>query len=156
MLSAPTQQKLRTKPLTLKEANEYVDELHRHHNATAGGKFAIGVIDETDTLRGVAISGRPVARHLDNGYTLEVNRVCTDGCPNACSKLYQACARIAKEMGYRQIITYILETEPGTSLIASGWKNEGSAGGGSWDCQSRPRIQKAPTCKKVRYSRVLN
>jgi hypothetical protein len=88
-------------------------------------------------LCGVAICGRPVSRHLDNGLILEVNRLCTDGTYNACSKLYSACKRIAKEMGYDKIITYILESENGASLKASGFICEGSAGGGSMDRQKK-------------------
>ena len=60
---------------------------------------------------GVAICGRPVARRLDDGYTLEVNRLCTDGTPNACSILYAAAYRAARAMGYNKVITYILDTE---------------------------------------------
>jgi hypothetical protein len=83
-------------------------------------------------LHGVAICSNPVARQADDGLTLEVARLCTDGTYNACSMLYGACARIAKEMGFRKIQTYILESETGTSLKASGWICEGEAGSISW------------------------
>ena len=115
-------------PITLKAANEFVSSYHRHHRASVGHKFSIGV-KENDRLVGVAICGRPVSRILDDGYTLEINRLCTDGTHNACSMLYAASARAAKAMGYKRIITYILESEPGTSLAAAGFQNEGEAGG---------------------------
>ena len=125
-------------PLDLRSANAYVAEHHRHNRPTNGHKFSIGVEKDGD-LVGVCICGKPVARKLDDGMTLEVRRVCTNGTPNACSILYGAAARIAKEMGYRRIITYLLQSEPGTSLKASGWLCAGKAGGVSWDMPSRPR-----------------
>ena len=131
---------LKIKPISLKDANAYVEENHRHHRKTQGHKFSIAVYDADDTLHGVAIVGRPLSRYLDNGETLEVLRLCTDGTHNACSKLYSTSAKICKEMGYKKIITYILNEETGTSLKASGWILEAdNVGGGSWDCQSRPR-----------------
>jgi len=138
-------------PLTRSETNEYIRTHHRHHGPVAGYKFAIGsVID--DQLVGIAVVGRPVSRVLDNGLTMEVTRLCTDGTQNACSFLYAACARICKEMGYERLITYILESEPGTSLRATGWIDEGPAGGGSWDCPSRRRKDKGTTENKRRFS----
>ena len=117
-------------PISLKQANAFVDELHRHHNPTVGDKFRVGVSDG-NKLVGVAQVGRPVSRYLDDGQTLEVIRCCTDGTKNACSFLYSRCARIAEEMGYKKIITYILASELGSSLKASGWHCEtDSAGGG--------------------------
>jgi hypothetical protein len=142
-------------PLTFKSACEFVNTLHRHHKAPQGHKFSIG-LEHEGKLIGVAICGRPVSRHLDNGKTLEVTRLCTDGTKNACSKLYAASRRIAKEMGYHRIITYILESESGISLLAAGWDNEGTAGGGHWSSASRPRSNTSyPTEKKLRYASTL-
>ena len=91
-------------PVALATANAFVNSHHRHHKATAGHKFSIGCAKDGE-LVGVAIVGRPVSRYLDNGWTLEVNRLCTTGEKNACSILYAASARAAKAMGYRKIIT---------------------------------------------------
>lgn len=156
-------------PISLKQANEFVEKYHRHHSPVVGHKFSIGALDNKDSLVGVAIVGRPVSRYLDDGKTLEVTRLCTDGTYNACSFLYSRCAKIAKDMGYEKIITYILETENGASLRASGWTLEKeNAGGGSWNVPSRPRElkpiqlslfpqkQKYPTEKKRRYCKMLN
>ena len=107
-------------PINLKTANAFVQQHHRHHKPTRGHKFSIGVSDN-GALVGVAICGRPVARRLDDGYTLEVNRLCTDGTPNACSILYAAAYRAARAMGYNKVITYILDTENGASLKAAGY-----------------------------------
>lgn len=93
-------------PINLKTANAFVQQHHRHHKPTRGHKFSIGVSDN-GALVGVAICGRPVARRLDDGYTLEVNRLCTDGTPNACSILYAAAYRAARAMGYNKVITYM-------------------------------------------------
>lgn len=105
-----------------------------------GCKFCIAISDELDIIRGVCIVGRPVSRHLDNGYTLEVNRCCTDGVKNGCSMLYGAAWRAAKAMGYTRLITYTLPEEGGASMRATGWKLVGLKGGGNWNSKSRPRI----------------
>jgi hypothetical protein len=139
-------------PITLKEARCFVGRLHRHHKAPQGGLFAIGVSEaDADEPCGVVIIGRPVARMLDDGWTAEVTRLCTDGSKNACSMLYAAAWRAARAMGYRRLGTYILDTEPGTTLVAAGWKLIGQAGGGSWNKPSRPRVDMHPTQKKIRY-----
>ena len=118
-------------PITLKKANEIVIQWHRHHKPSRGHKFSIALIKDSVYV-GIAICDRPVSRGSDDGFTLEVSRLCTDGTPNACSKLYGACARVAKEMGYAKIQTYILESEPGISLKASGWTMEAVTAGGQW------------------------
>lgn len=119
-------------PISLKTANNYVTDHHRHHKKCAGCKFCIGLQNDGDELIGVAICGRPVSRYLDDGWTLEINRLCTDGTYNACSKLYGACIRIARNMGYKKIITYTLASEPGASLRASNFEYDGVAGGKMW------------------------
>lgn len=145
---------LQAVPLKQKQANAYIQAFHRHHGAVRGDIFRIGA--ELDgRLVGVVMVGRPVARALDNGKTCEVLRLCTDGTPNACSFLYAKAARIAKEMGFCKIITYILDSEPGASLKASGWKKETDTRGHSWSCPSRPRDNTAPTCDKQRWAKEL-
>ncbi|MCC8102110.1 MAG: hypothetical protein LIP11_07570 [Clostridiales bacterium] len=125
-------------PISLREANAFVQQYHRHHKPSVGHKFSIGVSDG-EKLAGVAICGRPVSRRMDDGHTLEVSRVCTDGTKNACSILYGAAYRAAKAMGYRRVITYILESEPGTSLKAAGYRCEGHAGGLEWNGDRKPK-----------------
>ena len=125
-------------PINLKTANAFVQQYHRHHKPTRGHKFSIGV-SEDGALVGVAVCGRPVARRLDDGYTLEVNRLCTDGTPNACSILYAAAYRAARAMGYNKVITYILDTENGSSLKAAGYVCEGKAGGLEWNGAKAPK-----------------
>jgi hypothetical protein len=127
-------------PTTLAEANAFVAARHRHHKPVPGTKYGLAVADESGEVRGVALVGRPVARHLDDGWTLEVNRCCTDGARNACSMLYGAAWRAARAMGYRRLITYTLPEEGGASLRASGFRLLGLAGGGNWNSRSRPRI----------------
>lgn len=141
-------------PITLKAANAYVKDSHRHHGPTTGHKFSIACADE-DKLVGVAIVGRPVSRHLDDGWTLEVNRLCTDGTPNACSMLYAAAWRAAKAMGYRKVITYTLDTEAGRSLHAAGYRCTGRAGGPIWTGVRRPKEPKYPQQGKLRYEICL-
>lgn len=125
-------------PVSLSEANAFVGLHHRHHRPVVGHKFSIGVQD-IDTLRGVAIIGRPVARHRDDGDTLEITRLCTDGTPNAASKLLGAAARATFAMGYRRLITYTLKSESGASLRASGYRVVGEVKGREWSVPSRPR-----------------
>lgn len=129
-------------PINLDEANAFVSLHHRHHSPVPGAKFCIAV-SEGETVHGVAIVGRPVARMSDNGLTLEVNRCCTDGTRNACSMLYGAAWRAAKALGYQRLITYTLPEEGGASLRGAGWQLVGLRGGGNWNVPSRPRIDTA-------------
>ena len=138
-------------PLPLDEANAFVARHHRHHGPVRGYKFALAVSIVDGPICGVAIVGRPVARVLDDGLTLEVTRVATDGTRNAASMLYGACRRAAFALGYRRLVTYTLPSERGSSLRASGWRVIGEAGGGSWSCPSRPRVDKHPTQPKIRW-----
>lgn len=147
---------LQIRPISYRDAVEYIKANHRHHGAPRGQKFAIACYDG-ERLCGVSCCGRPVARRLDDGLTCEVNRLCTDGTYNACSILYGASAKVAKAMGYKRIITYILESESGTSLKASGWKLDNEhCGGLSWDVPSRPRKDKTPSEYKQRWAKELN
>jgi len=142
-------------PVSLSQANNFVEQHHRHHKPVRGHKFSIGCITD-GRLAAVAIVGRPVSRHLDDGFTLEVNRLCSDGTKNACSFLYAAAARAAKELGYRKIITYTLDTENGASLRAAGWENAGLAGGKEWTGKRRPAVPLDPAQLKYRYEKRLN
>jgi hypothetical protein len=137
-------------PITFAEAQEYVLMHHRHHGKVAGAKICVAVADETG-VHGVAIVGRPVARHLDDGWTLEVTRVATDGTKNACSMLYGAAWRAIKALGYRRCITYTLAEEGGISLRAAGWRVVGEVRGRSWSCPSRPRVDQHPLQDKLRW-----
>lgn len=129
-------ERLQLVPVTLAEARTFVGLHHRHNLPPAKWKFGVGVSDGTQ-LVGVAIASRPVARLLDDGKTLEVVRTCTLGTPNANSMLYGAIARAAKALGYTAIYTYTLPEEPGTSLRAAGWEQDGEVQPGHWD---RPNI----------------
>lgn len=156
-------------PMELKDAQNYINTYHRHHIAAHRDKFRIAAMDNGEIV-GVVQVGRPVSRVLDDGKTLEVLRLCTNGKKDVCSFLYSRAARIAKEMGYTKIITYILESESGTSLKASGWTCEADGVGGSnWNTPSRPREvmtsqislfpekQKYPVDeKKQRWVKTLN
>jgi hypothetical protein len=137
-------------PITQKEANAYVKKYHRHHRMVVGSVFQIAVAKEGEVC-GVVIVGRPVARRLDNGWTLEVNRCCTNGEKNACSMLYSAAWRVAKNLGYKRLITYILNSENGSSLRAANWKCLGEAGGGNWNVKSRPRVDTQLQQRKILF-----
>lgn len=137
-------------PISLKDAFMFVDNHHRHHAAPRFGLFAVAVAASGE-ICGVAIVGRPVARMLCDGWTAEVVRLATDGHRNACSKLYSAAWRAARAMGYRRLVTYTLQSEPGESLRGAGWRCVGEAGGGSWSRKDRPRIDKHPTQVKLRW-----
>ncbi len=141
-------------PITFKTASEFVNQYHRHHKAPVGCKFCIGCKND-ERIVGVAICGRPVSRYLDDGRTLEINRLCTDGTRNACSKLYGACVRIAREIGYEKVITYILASENGASLRAANFVCEGEAGGTIWS-GFRKRDNGVPQEMKQRYVYVIN
>lgn len=164
------------RPVTRDEARAFIRQHHRHHGVPVGWLWLHGVHREDGELAGVAVCGRPVARALDDGLTVEVTRMCTDGAPNANSMLYAATERAAKAKGYRRWLTYLLASEwdrfehietgeiavnaalifdpewkriGGAGVRAAGWKELWRVGGRSWDCPSRPRTDKHPTEDKV-------
>lgn len=144
---------LRLQPITFKEAYYFIEQHHRHHKPPTGAKFAIAC-NNGERVVGVIIVGRPVSRHLDDTWTAEVSRCCTDGTKNVPSMLYSAAWRAARAMGYKRLITYTLNTEPGTSLKAAGWKIVGQAGGGTWNRESRPRIDHHPIGQKLLWEQT--
>lgn len=146
-------EKMTVERIGLDEANAFVAEHHRHHKPVVFHLFSIGA-SLNGKIVGVAIVNRPVARMRDDGITAEVSRLCTDGTRNACSFLYGASARAAFALGFKRIGTYILASEPGTSLTAAGWRLIGEAGGGSWSRADRPRVDKAPTQGKLLFEAV--
>lgn len=156
---------LRTVPVSMTKARQFVGTVHRHNLPPKSGLFAVGAALDTDhdALVAVAIAGRPVARMLDDGQTIEVTRVASDGHRNACSFLYGALTRAAKALGYRRAFTYTLQSEPGSSLKASGWKVDAElAEAPTWDRRNRPRVQtdlfgneRRPTGPKIRWKKEL-
>lgn len=148
---------MRIVPITLRMANEFVEKHHRHNGRCQGHKFSVALADGNELI-GVAICGRPVARALDDGRTLEVLRVCTlTDKKNACSMLYGACCRAAAAMGYKRVVTYTLKTERGTSPAASGFNRDGVvAKRDGWSRPSRQRSDNGyPSVEKVRWVRWL-
>lgn len=152
-------------PCTIGEAQAYVNAFHRHHKAPVGALFAIGLSAELaievgvdifaqPVMCGVAIVGRPVARALDDQWTVEITRVCTNGVPNGCSMLYAACRRAALAMGYKRLITYTLASEAGASLRGAGFRVVADVRGRSWSAPSRPRVDKAPHQDKLRWESI--
>lgn len=142
---------LELRPIDQKSAFAYIKANHRHHDVPVGALWQHGAHDDEGRLCGVAIVGRPIARKLDDGLSCEVTRLCTDGTKNACSLLYGASRRVAIDKGFRRGITYILESENGASLRASGWRFAGISPGNSWNVESRPRTDKHPLGPKHRY-----
>lgn len=129
-------------PVTVNEARAFVRRYHRHSLPPSGGRFAVGVSDG-EKLVGVAIAGRPVARLVDDGLTLEITRVCTDGTRNACSFLYGRVVQIARLMGYKRVITYTLTKESGASLRAVGAKvSRVVRHTGGWNRRGREREER--------------
>jgi hypothetical protein len=151
---------LRLCTVTFAEACAFIDRHHQHHPAPSGWRWGHGVRNGGD-LVGVVTVGRPVARAYDPTRIVEVTRLCTNRAlhpavtRHAASMLYGAAARRARARGFERIITYTLETEPGTSLIAAGWTAERRIRGKSWNTPSRPRVDRAPTCPKVRWAKLL-
>lgn len=134
---------LELQPITFPEAAAFIRQHHRHHLPSVGWKFGIAVNDGEKVV-GVVTVGRPVSRRLDNGWTLEVTRCCTDSTRHAASMLYAAAWRATKALGYRRLVTYTLAAEPGTSLRAAGWRSLYETPGRSWDVPSRPRVDTHP------------
>lgn len=128
---------LELQPITLEEARQFVNDYHRHSSIPHKWKFGIGVHDG-EKLVGVVVVGRPISKSVDDGWTLEVLRCCTDGTKNAGSMLYAAAWRAARAMGYRRMVTYTLLSEPGTTLRAAGWQLTHQTEGSNWNRKGRP------------------
>lgn len=144
-------------PISLRQAQAFVGEHHRHNSPPQGHKFSIGLM-ENGTLIGVVIAGNPIARKQRDGYTAEITRCCVlDGYRNANSKLYAAALRTAKAMGYRRVLTYTLLNESGASLRAVGFRHDGLTGIGNWNTKKRPRAmpEKYPTGRKNRWVKIF-
>jgi len=138
-------------PITFAEACAFVTQHHSHHPRPRGWLFGTAA-NNGDRVVGVVMVGRPVARKADDGFTAEVTRCCTDGSTkNAASMLYGAAWRAARALGYTRLITYTLDTETGTSLVAAGFRIVGEVRGRSWSCPSRPRVDKHPLQRKLRW-----
>lgn len=140
--------------LTLREANDFVAQHHRHHPPVVGHKFSIGAV-KNGQIVGVCIVGRPVSRMRDDGATLEITRLCTDGSRNACSFLYGAAARATFALGYKRLGTYIMSSEGGASLRASGWRQIGSVSARSWNTPSRPRVDRHEIAQRELWEAVF-
>lgn len=138
-------------PITLREANRFVEQYHRHHGP-ARGCITCAAAATGQLIHGVAIAGRPVSRMLDDGFSAEVTRCCTDGTANAASMLYRALWRAVRAVGYKRLFTYTLIDESGASLRGAGFKLIGVAGGGSWSREGRPRIDTHPTQAKLKWT----
>ena len=140
-------------PISTTDALEFNRRHHRHNpHAPSCPQFSVAVSRGVDIV-GVAIIGRPTARALCNGWTAEVQRLCTTGERNAPSMLYQAAWRAARALGYRRLVTYTLLTESGASLRGAGWTLIGEIRKRSWDTPGRPRIDKIPPQRKFRWER---
>jgi hypothetical protein len=148
---------LNLRPVTQREAFAFIDRFHRHHPSPTGWKCGVGVERATGELCGVITLGRPKSRVLQRDpYLIEVTRCCTDGTPNAASMLYGAAKRAAKALGYRRLITYTLQSEPGSSLRAVGFAiDKAHIRGRSWSCQSRPRTDRHALEHKTRWGVTL-
>ncbi len=150
-------------PLTIHEANAFVDLHHRHRDPVAGHKFSLGNVHAAEIV-GVVIVGRPIAKGNQDGRTLEILRCATDGSARmvrdrrgrehslgVCSFLEGAACRAAFALGYRRVVTYTLKREPGVSLVAAGFRVVAEVKGRDWHTRSRPRVRKAPLEDKWRW-----
>ena len=147
---------MRSVPLTMKQANDLVSRWHRHHRAVHAHRYSIGAM-KGGRLVGAVIVARPRAQMTPQYEVAEVTRLVTDGTKNACSFLYSRAARVADDMGFHKIQTFILESESGDSLRAAGWVFDGWSEGGEFDRPSRPRKPATyPTERKQRWAKYLN
>lgn len=139
-------------PCSVTRAREVVTAWHRHHGPSTSGLYAAAVATEDGIVRGVALIGRPAARLLDDGWTLEVTRVATDGTPNACSALYGIARRLAVALGYAKLVTYTRADEPGSSPRGAGLQDDGPIRARSWDMPGRRRTDKTEIVQRRRWS----
>lgn len=142
-------------PISIREANRYVLHHHRHHRPTQGALFALAAEHEGERV-GVAIVGRPVGAGLQDGRTVEVTRVCTDGTPNACSFLYARCRRAAAALGYEKVATYTRQDESGASPRGAGFEQDALLPARSWAKANvaRVRFDRSTPAARIRWTAV--
>lgn len=153
-------QKLHVVPCSKEAASEYIYHVHRHHMPLGFGTFYLAVCTPDGIVHGVAVLGRTTSQHMklpgiSNKWIVEVRRVATDGTVNACSALYGASWRFAREMGYRAIISYTLPVEGGSSLRALGWQQVDDVGGNSWAHRGTRGVDIHPVVSKTRWQCCL-
>jgi hypothetical protein len=146
---------MRTVPIEKKDADIFVAAHHRHHDPVKRDKWLFGVVDDDGKLIGVLHAAKPIARMLDDGKTIEIVRCCSDGTKNLCSFMLGRARRIAAAMGYHKMISYILDSEMGTSYKAAGWHKEADTRWHTWNTRQRPRSTTAPQCNKQRWALIL-
>lgn len=146
---------MKLKPISFKDAAEYTHKYHRHSKYIHGWKFGVSIVDDNDEIIGVAVAGRPVSRILDDGYTLEILRICTNTDEkNVVSKLVSSMVRAGKALGYTKIITYTRIDETGTSLLACGFrscKDDMVVRKRSWNTPSRKRTDRSEVIERIRW-----
>jgi hypothetical protein len=145
-------QVLTVRPITRNAALPWIAQHHRHlKRAVTGWLFGIEILDGAGERVGIAIAARPASRMLQDGLTVEITRVCTNGTPNACSLAYGALRRAAVALGYQRVVTYTRADELGTACKASGFIDDGLAGGGEADRPSRRRQPSEDSSPKRRW-----
>lgn len=146
--------RLAVRPISLNAAREWIASVHRHlKRPITGWLFGVEILRGEKRI-GVACAGRPASRMLQDGVTCEITRVAVlEGEKNACSFAYGSLRRAAAALGYQRVITYTLDgEEPGTSLRAAGFVDEGQAGGGEANRPSRKRAPVENAAIKRRWS----
>jgi hypothetical protein len=155
-------------PITLREARAFIAQHHRHNVPPRGWLFG-AALRLDDEVVAVGVAGRPLARPLQDGHTIEVLRVCIAPHPhlytehNAASRLYGALCRAATALGYWRAVSYTLASERGTSLRAAGFTSEGVLEiRTTWASADRPRYDAnlwgeatLPSEQRVRWVRQL-
>lgn len=144
---------MKIRPITFNAAMAFLAANHRHLRHTlAGWLFGVALVDDNGEIQGIGCAARPTARMLQDGLTIELARVCTNGVPNGCSQIYGALRQAARALGYQRVITYTRADEPGISLRAAGFVSQGAAGGGECSRPSRPRKASEDPSPKVRWT----
>ncbi len=143
------------------EAKAFIAAHHRHSKPPVGWKYGKG-LRCGDELVAVMTAGRPVARNLDPAVYVEVTRLCVKELYpselgwNACSMLYGYACREASRRRYQYVITYTKLSEPGTSLLAAGFVQQGITRAETWDRRGRRRPNAPVPSPKKRWIRTVN
>ncbi|WP_428031509.1 XF1762 family protein [Ancylobacter sp.] len=139
-------------PLELAEAIAFVDR-HHHHNDPVVGHLCSSGAKLGGSLVAVSIVGRPIAGASQDGFTVEIRRVASNGPREACSFLSRSACRAAFGRSCRWVVTYTLASECGASLRAAGSHLVGSVSGRHWDTPSRRRNH-GPLFDRLRWEQT--
>lgn len=127
-------------PIRLSTARAFIAWTREEPLSPHEAIFAIGANTGTGVLVGVVMMGRPIANALDDGRTVQITDLATDGTPKAGAALLCAARWVALAMGYGRLIDCASGGRAGASVCSAACGQRGRGGTGcAWAGMGRVR-----------------